>query len=82
MYYVGIDISLKELAANTFGESNPIFETHLTSILTLYKTADAEVTRIGTRIFSIRNNGVSRKNGNAWFITTSLCSYELCCTTD
>ena len=43
-------ISLKELATNTVGESNPIFETQLTSILTLYKTADAEVTRLESEI--------------------------------
>ena len=46
-------ISLKELAANTVGESNPIFETQLTSILTLYKTADAEVTRIESEIIPL-----------------------------
>ena len=46
-------ISLKELAANTIGESNPIFETQLLSILTLFKTADAEVTRIESEIIPI-----------------------------
>ena len=46
-------ISLKELAANTVGESNPIFETQLTSILTLYKTADAEVARIESEIIPL-----------------------------
>lgn len=45
--------ALKELATNTVGESNPIFETQLTSILTLYKTADAEVTRIESEIIPL-----------------------------
>ena len=46
-------ISLKELATNTVGESNPIFETQLASILTLYKTADAEVARIESEIIPL-----------------------------
>lgn len=43
-------ISLRELALHTIGESNPVFELQLKSILTLYKTADAEVTRLENEI--------------------------------
>lgn len=46
-------ISLRELALNTVGESNPVFETQLTSILTLFKTADTEVTRLENEIIPL-----------------------------
>ena len=46
-------ISLRELALHTIGESNPVFELQLKSILTLYKTADAEVTRLENEIIPL-----------------------------
>lgn len=46
-------ISLRELAANTVGESNPIFETQLISILALYRTAEAEVSRLENEIIPL-----------------------------
>ena len=46
-------LSLRELAANTVGICNPIFETQLQSILTLYKTADAEVEHLEAEIIPL-----------------------------
>lgn len=43
-------ISLRELAAKTIGESNSFFEVQLTSILTLYKTANDEVAHLENEI--------------------------------
>ena len=46
-------ISLRELAEHTVGEANPIFETQLASLITLYKTADAEVARLESEIIPL-----------------------------
>lgn len=46
-------ISLRELAAKTVGESNPIFEVQLASILALYNTADSEVTHLENEIIPL-----------------------------
>ncbi len=46
-------LSLRELAANTVGICNPIFETQLQSILTLYKTVDAEVEHLEAEIIPL-----------------------------
>lgn len=46
-------ISLKKLDTNTIEESNLIFETQLTSMPTLYKTADAEVFQIENEIIPL-----------------------------
>lgn len=46
-------ISLRELAEHTVGEANPIFETQLASLITLYKTADAEVSRLESEIIPL-----------------------------
>jgi len=43
-------IFLRELACKTVGESNPIFESQLTSILALYRTAEAEVEHLENEI--------------------------------
>jgi len=43
-------LALKELAANTIGDSNEIFEIQLISILNLYRLADEEVKRLETEI--------------------------------
>lgn len=43
-------IALKELALNTVGDSNEIFETQLISILNLYRLADSEVARLENEI--------------------------------
>lgn len=43
-------ISLRALASKTVGESNSFFEVQLTSILTLYKTANDEVTHLENEI--------------------------------
>ncbi|WP_305291494.1 IS110 family transposase [Lactobacillus taiwanensis] len=46
-------IKLKELAKNTIGESNDIFELELTSILNLYKNIDEQITLIDKQISTI-----------------------------
>ena len=46
-------ISLRELATNTVGESNDIFEVELTSILALYRTAEAEVIHLENEIIPL-----------------------------
>lgn len=46
-------ISLKELAAKTVGDSNPIFESQLVSILTLYRTAEQEVQSLENEIIPL-----------------------------
>lgn len=46
-------IALKELAINTVGDSNEIFETQLISILNLYRLADSEVVRLENEIISL-----------------------------
>lgn len=46
-------IALKELAANTVGVCNSIFETQLQSIITLYKTADSEVEHLEAEIIPL-----------------------------
>lgn len=46
-------ISLRELASKTVGESNPIFETQLISVLSLYRTAETEVTRLENEIIPL-----------------------------
>lgn len=46
-------ISLRELAANTIGESNDIFETELISILALYRATDTEVTHLENEIIPL-----------------------------
>lgn len=46
-------ISLKELAFNTVGDSNEIFETQLIRILNLFRLADSEVERIEKEIVSL-----------------------------
>lgn len=46
-------ISLRELAAKTVGESNPIFESQLTSILALYRTAESEVEHLESEIIPL-----------------------------
>lgn len=46
-------IALKELALNTVGDSNEIFETQLISILNLYRLADSEVARLENEIISL-----------------------------
>ena len=46
-------ISLKELSANTVGDSNEIFEIQLISILNLYRLADAEVERLEFEITAL-----------------------------
>lgn len=46
-------ISLRELAGKTVGESNPIFESQLTSILALYRTAEAEVEHLESEIIPL-----------------------------
>lgn len=46
-------ISLRELASKTVGESNPIFESQLTSILALYRTAEFEVEHLETEIIPL-----------------------------
>ena len=46
-------ISLRELASKTVGESNPIFETQLISVLSLYRTSETEVTRLENEIIPL-----------------------------
>lgn len=46
-------ISLRELAANTIGESNPIFEAQLISVLSLYRTAETQVTNLENEIIPL-----------------------------
>lgn len=46
-------ISLRELAGKTVGQSNPIFESQLTSILALYRTAEAEVEHLEGEIIPL-----------------------------
>lgn len=46
-------ISLRELATNTVGESNDIFEIELISILALYRAADTEVTHLENEIIPL-----------------------------
>ncbi len=46
-------IALRELALNTVGVCNPIFETQLQSILTLYKTTDLEVEHLESEIIPL-----------------------------
>ena len=46
-------ISLKELASRTVGDSNPIFESQLVSILSLYRTADEEVQALENEIIPL-----------------------------
>lgn len=46
-------ISLKELAAKTVGDSNPIFESQLVSILVLYRTAEQEVRSLENEIIPL-----------------------------
>jgi transposase len=41
---------LKDLAANTVGDSNDIFETQLLSVLNLYRLVDTEVQRLESEI--------------------------------
>lgn len=54
-FYFAQLISLRELAANTVGEFNPIFEIELLSILSLYRTADTEVANLEEQIIPIIN---------------------------
>jgi transposase len=44
---------LKDLAANTVGDSNDIFETQLISVLNLYRLVDTEVQRLESEIISL-----------------------------
>lgn len=46
-------VKLKDLAKNTIGESNDIFEFELTSILNLYKNIDEQITLIDKQISTI-----------------------------
>ena len=46
-------ISLKELATMTVGDSNPIFESQLVSILALYRTAEQEVQSLENEIIPL-----------------------------
>lgn len=46
-------IALKELASNTVGDSNIIFETQLISIINLYRITNSEVNRLETEIISL-----------------------------
>lgn len=46
-------LKLKELAANTVGDSNEIFKTELVCILNLYRQADAEVKKLDAEITSL-----------------------------
>ena len=46
-------VKLKDLAKNTIGESNNIFELELTSILNLYKNIDEQITFIDKQISTI-----------------------------
>lgn len=46
-------VQLKELAKNTIGESNDIFELELTSILNLYKNIDNEIIELDKQISTI-----------------------------
>lgn len=46
-------IHLRELASNTVGESNDIFEVELASILALYRTAEAEVIHLENEIIPL-----------------------------
>ena len=46
-------IHLRELASNTVGESNDIFEVELTSILALYRVAEAEVIHLEAEIIPL-----------------------------
>jgi transposase len=49
-------ISLKELAKVTVGESNPIFETELKSLLSLYKQTAKEIDTLESEITSLITN--------------------------
>jgi len=46
-------ISLKELANKTVGDSNPIFESQLVSILTLYRSAEKEIQAMENEIIPL-----------------------------
>ena len=46
-------ITLKELASMTVGDSNPIFESQLISILSLYRTAEKEVQALENEIIPL-----------------------------
>lgn len=46
-------LALKELSANTVGDSNEIFEMQLISILNLYRLADTEVQRLEAEITAL-----------------------------
>ena len=46
-------ISVKELAAKTVGDSNPIFESQLISVLALYRTAEQEVESLESEIIPL-----------------------------
>lgn len=49
-------VQLKDLAKNTIGESNDIFELELTSILNLYKNIDNEIIELDKQISTIIKN--------------------------
>ena len=46
-------VKLKDLAKNTIGESNDIFELEVTSILNLYKNIDAQIIELDKQISTI-----------------------------